>query len=182
MILFLLACARPAPDINTDATLAMDDHSIAERSALSRVPDPERNGPPIAHSAAPLPPFLGVDRSRATYMGSQACSDCHPGPFQQWKQSAHATAMHTLQAESQAHDPSCLRCHFTGFQHPGAPMVTHLAEVGCESCHGPASMHLAQPSQPYGQLPADGSACVACHTIDNSPDFDWTSYWEQIQH
>jgi hypothetical protein len=24
--------------------------------------------------------------------------------------------------------------------------------------------------------------CVKCHDIDNSPDFDFESYWEQVKH
>ena len=183
MIWLLLACGHSSPEgVSPPELLPQDAHSIAARSALSRVPDPSRGGPAIAPGAAPLPPFLGVDRSTATYLGSEACEGCHQAIVSVWEKSAHSHSMDTLEEALAAHNPSCLQCHFTGFQHPGAPMERRLAEVGCESCHGPGSDHLSTPSAPYGQLPEDGSACVACHTLDNSPDFDWSSYWPKVAH
>ena len=121
----------------------------------------------------------------------------------------HAHALTTLREAHAAANPSCFTCHVTGYGHPGgwdprrgsgvagADPVSDgsppdLAHVGCEACHGPGSDHVAVPPLPgvpqddlrlpYGGLPADGSACVACHTHDTSPDFRWEHRWPAIVH
>jgi hypothetical protein len=184
----LLACtgaASPGPSPSAEP-LPTDYHRAAEAAALARVPDPTRGGPIIQAISAPLPPFTGVDRAHAVYVGSETCRTCHPGPAAVWSKSAHAHALQTLQASQKAFDPGCLRCHTVGFGHPGGfgPDRTQLglAAVGCESCHGPASHHVGQPAAGYGQLPPGPEACVACHTHDNSPEFRWPVWWQAIAH
>ena len=120
------------------------------------------------------------------YRGAAACAACHPAATARWEASAHAHAIGALEEAQRAFDPSCLRCHVTGLGHPGG-FRSHnetpgLVGVGCEACHGPASDHLAAPGPGYGDLPLDGSACVGCHTHDNSPDFSWARYWPQVKH
>ena len=181
MILLLWACAKTTPQA-PEETLPPEPHSVAMLEAETLVPDPTRGGPPIHPGSAPLPPFQGVSRSTSSYVGAQACQGCHPQAFDTWASSSHAHSMDTLRYDRQEHNPSCLSCHYTGFGHPGAPMRKNLATVGCESCHGPASNHILQPQRGYGALPASGAACVACHTLDNSPDFVWRDYWSAIQH
>lgn len=106
------------------------------------------------------------------------------------------------------HDPECLSCHVTGWNPQGFfPYLSgymdlkesaHLHGNGCENCHGPGSEHYAVEN---GDLEvsdeqrdklrlamrvsledARKSLCYECHDIDNSPDFDFDSYWEQIVH
>ena len=161
--------------------LPTDYHNQATAAASARVPDPARGGPPVHAAASPLPPFLGVDRSEARYVGVTQCAACHPTEAARWSTSRHAHAIETLDEAGRGHDPRCLSCHVTGLGHPGGD-VSGLAMVGCESCHGPGSEHAASPAPGYGELPADGSACVACHTHDNSPDFRWERYWPEISH
>jgi hypothetical protein len=181
MILLLWACAKTSPQA-PEETLPVNPHAVAVLEADALVRDPARGGPPIHPGSAPLPPFQGVDRSTARYVGSEVCQGCHLQAFEVWASSSHAHSMATLRHDQQEHNPSCLSCHYTGFGHPGAPMKSTLAKVGCESCHGPASNHIQQPQRGYGSLPASGAACVACHTVDNSPDFVWQDYWMAIQH
>lgn len=186
MFMFILACAPrveppPAPAAEP---LPSAEHRALEEAARVRVPDPRRNGPEWRPDASPLPPFLGVDRGKATYIGSETCAACHVEEAAAWRGSAHAGAMHALEEAKAAYNPDCFRCHVTGYGHPGGwsgHADLSKTGVGCESCHGPGSEHLAAPTG-YGQLPADGSACVACHTHDNSPDFRWATYWPLIQH
>ncbi len=188
MTLWLLACAaggEPAPTASAEP-LPTAYHDAAAAAAAERVPDPSRGGPGLQAGAAPLPPFTGVDRSTAGYLGSATCSGCHPAAASVWSASAHAHALETLQAAQKAFDPGCLRCHTVGFAHPGGfgPGRTQVevAAVGCESCHGPGSDHVAAPAVGYGELPAGPESCVACHTHDNSPDFRWPDYWPPIAH
>ena len=187
MAVLLWACAsKPAPPAPVVEPLPFAGHTAAAAAAEQRVPDAARGGVPIQPGAAPLPPFLGVDRSTATYVGAAACSGCHTAEFAAWKDTAHARAREVLEATGRQNDPSCLRCHTTGFGHPsgygagGDPVV--LNHTGCEACHGAGSDHVSAPAPDYGTLPAGFPACVACHTHDNSPEFGWGSYWTQIAH
>lgn len=177
--LVLVACA--AHTTPNSAAHAARHRAAAER----RVPDPTRGGPPIADGAAPLPPFVGVSRGEARYVGADVCAACHPGAAAVWATTAHARARDVLLVRSKAWDPECLRCHVTGLGHPGGwagEDQPQLGFVGCEACHGPGSAHAIAPAAGYGALPHDASACVACHTHDNSPDYRWSGYWPQIRH
>lgn len=123
----------------------------------------------------PLPNQKGL---RATYVGSERCGDCHDHAYKVWSTvkshdgKSHFIATETLEKEKNPfgrhYDPECMKCHVTGFQHPGGynDLVQGLANwpnvakpnaqqlekhnkvtrgVGCESCHGPASEHVKDP-------------------------------------
>lgn len=178
-LLALLACARPA-------TAPPTPIPEAPNVAPAWVSDP-RGGPAVAPGASPLPSFGGVSRATARYVGSAACAGCHPQATAAWSSSAHATAWDTLNERQRGYDPSCLPCHMTGFGHPGGfvnlRQTPELKHLGCESCHGPGSDHLAQPeARGYGDLPVSDAACVACHTAENSPDFVLQDYWPLVSH
>ena len=193
MLVLLLACAGApsAPPPTIERSVAEEPqptaaHEAWEADALARVPDSARGGPPLHPSQSPLPPFMGVDRGTARYVGSESCASCHPAAWAAWAPSAHAHAVETLRGADRAYDPSCLRCHVTGLGHPGGfdnhEASPGLTAVGCEACHGPGSAHTAAPGSAYGQLPAGGAACVACHSHDNSPSFTWETYWPVVSH
>ena len=181
MILVFLACIRAT----SVEPLPTAYHREMESLAATRVPDPRRNGPVPLPDASPLPPFLGVDRGVSVYVGEATCAACHADAARRWAVGPHAESMPTLERAQSAHAPDCIRCHVTGFGHPGGYQTsadTPLAAVGCEACHGPGSAHVAAPNPDYGALPADGSACVACHTHDQSPEFRWDRFWPRIAH
>jgi hypothetical protein len=178
-----VACA--APPVAPADPLSSAWHARAEAAARARVPDATRGGPAPAADASPLPPFTGVSRSSARYAGDPACGTCHRGVVEHLRASAHVHAMESLRAARASFNPECFRCHVTGYGHPGGyagAATPALAHVGCESCHGPGSDHVAAPGRGYGGLPADGSACVACHTHDTSPDFRWETRWPAVAH
>jgi hypothetical protein len=179
LVVALLSCTHPPP---VTEPLPTGEHVAAEARAAALVPDPARGGPPILEGASPLPPFAGVDRGEARYVGPDVCLGCHAVA---WADTPHAHAMETLAANEAAYNPACFRCHVTGYGHPGGYAGTKtpsLAEVTCEACHGPGSSHVAGPQKGYGTLPEDGAACVACHTHDNSPDFRFDAYWPRVEH
>ena len=63
---------------------------------------------------------------------------------------------------------ACAGCHVTGLD-AATGGFTEFG-VGCESCHGPAAAHAADPEnvKPYAQM--DDQVCGACHSRGESPD------------
>ncbi len=97
----------------------------------------------------------------------------------------------------------------SGFQ--GLKETPHLRDNGCENCHGPGASHVAAESgesdvteEEIERLRAtmrmkivenEGNKagqeikkavvvkkCQACHDLDNSPEFDFQKYWEEVKH
>lgn len=134
------------------------------------------------------------------YVGAKACIDCHREAYRVWITSKHKHAYETLQHKGEHDSLDCLKCHTVGLLEPTGfdPLnpLDLVAGVGCESCHGPGSTHVAVmeaakkagKDQP-GAMPQDQLAitagnvdnCVKCHDPYNSPKFqkDW---WEDIKH
>lgn len=165
--------------------LGLHVHAAAELAARARVPDPARGGPPLRADSSPLPPFTGVSRASARYVGDEVCGACHPAVREALADTRHAHAMGTLAQAQSSFNPDCFRCHVTGYGHPGGYVGARtptFAHVGCEACHGPGSDHVAAPARGFGDLPRDASACVGCHTHDTSPDFTWESRWPLLAH
>lgn len=120
----------------------------------------------------------------ATYVGNEACYSCHQEDARIWKASKHSHAMHTLEVVKHEVDPECVSCHSVGFKYKSGYVdqatTPKLADVGCESCHGPGSAHVKNTKLP---LKANGEkACEGCHKLENSPNFEFKKYWEKIKH
>jgi hypothetical protein len=152
----------------------------------------------------------------AKYVGSERCSDCHPHAYKVWEHSKHAKAFQSLvdakRPSLRQFDGECVVCHTVGFQHDtgyadkanNAKRNTLLEKVGCESCHGPGSVHANNPNNralyalmnPHKAKPGEGKAaqtlrlnhldrfCQKCHDIDN--DVHWgkrlKAEWNEIAH
>jgi len=85
----------------------------------------------------------------------------------------------------------------------GMKATPQLAHQGCENCHGPAAAHTAVErgdvrastaerdrlrqelvlslATPEGKQKAVNN-CLECHDLDNSPQFDFDTYWPQVEH
>ena len=119
------------------------------------------------------------------YVGESHCQACHMEIHQRWQASAHASAMETLEDVEKTHDPDCLSCHAVGFNEDegflDVSSTPELANVQCESCHGPAKQHLEnlliKPSPS-----ASEEQCLSCHTKEHSPAFDFKAYWKKLNH
>ncbi|HSI73617.1 MAG TPA: multiheme c-type cytochrome, partial [Fimbriimonas sp.] len=98
--------------------------------------------------------------------------------------SAHAHALLTLEKEGHPRDPDCVSCHVVGLQFStgfkSRQKTPQLANIGCESCHGAGAKHAAKPSLKLRKLTEQ--ACLPCHTTENSPHFDFKTYWKKIRH
>lgn len=132
-----------------------------------------------ADHAIPLAP------GDAAYAGPAACAACHPNATAIHAASRHAHAREALTPKGYDQDPDCLRCHVTGLGRPGGwfrkDTRAALAQVGCESCHGPAAAHVADGGR-TALTPVSPATCVTCHDAENSPHFDYASYWKRIAH
>jgi hypothetical protein len=71
-------------------------------------------------------------------------------------------------------------------------LQTLLAGNQCENCHGPGSRHveLIEADNKEAAVKevrvtleqAEKKICAKCHDADNSPDFNFEEYWEQVKH
>jgi len=174
-------------------------------------------GIPFGDRAPPHP----QRQTHGTFVGSKKCMNCHEDSYDVWKRTPHAKAYDTLAKKTKPlrhFDPECLSCHVIGW-HPteyfpyeggfesydgnadqGLAATPHLAGVGCESCHGPGSAHVAAEdgtdtalqetlrkamviTQAESQDFRSGKQhCRACHDGDNSPTFDFKLYWPHVEH
>lgn len=91
---------------------------------------------------------------KAEYVGSQKCMACHIQESLLWKNSPHSHAYDALvkiadKPTLRQFDGECIVCHTVGFKfetgYVDAETTPHLKDVGCESCHGPASLHVGNP-------------------------------------
>ena len=141
------------------------------------------------------PSHVGADeipgvKPGASYTGSESCASCHTQAYKIWQNTGHAHAFRSLVARQSDADPNCVGCHTVGF---GAPSGyrrewhgTKLAEVGCESCHGPGSEHLRE-RQAGGEAlfhfrPLSATDCTGCHYGEFSRPFDYAAFWPTIKH
>lgn len=130
----------------------------------------------------------------ATYVGSATCATCHAAEHEIWQGTKHAHAWQTLETAAADPDrygwpvtryPECVSCHTVGYGEVSgfvSPETTpKFKDVGCESCHGPASQHVANPAL-HKPLRGDSLTCTQCHNYEQSPDFDYNVAWKKIAH
>ena len=144
-----------------------------------------------------------------TYVGAQSCADCHETAHRVWRRSNHAKAWQALTktaTPARNFDPECIACHVVGWN--AAELLPYqggflseketplLVSVGCEACHGPGENHVRAESgsntalqeslQKAIRLPVKSGAakkqCLTCHDGNNSPNFDFETYWQKIEH
>jgi hypothetical protein len=104
------------------------------------------------------------------YAYAEACKTCHADIYKAWSLTKHARTINRLSAENQAKD--CIGCHTTG---PGGKIEKDgkfvNSNVQCESCHGKAAAHVADPKVKTGMMKKPSrEMCTACHN-DKSPHF-----------
>ena len=146
------------------------------------------------------------------FVGSEACGDCHTTAYDIWKDSRHFHATDSIVtppndrgAIPRHFDPECVSCHVTGWDpQKFEPFETgywslektpKLVGSGCENCHGPGSEHVAAESDSKDNavlnrlreqmrlpLKLAEAKCVECHDTDNSPEFNFNDYWEEVEH
>lgn len=129
-------------------------------------------------------------RAAPAFAGSESCATCHVEATAAWKKSGHAHAFKTLVDRGADADPNCIGCHTVGFEKSGGYRREYgtkkLTDVGCESCHGPASRHIERISAgdiEGARMRKVGAAdCVKCHHGEFSRPFVWDEFWPAIRH
>jgi hypothetical protein len=129
-----------------------------------------------------LPP--PVSQGQASYVGIELCSTCHMEEREFWNKTQHSKAYATLSTQHKEFNLDCVGCHVTGYEKPGGSTVTHVDKfknVQCETCHGPGSAHVANPSDKtaIARGPARTLCGPQCHhpphvKADWSVDLAWT--------
>jgi nitrate/TMAO reductase-like tetraheme cytochrome c subunit len=129
-------------------------------------------------------------RQTVSFTGSDACAKCHATAFKAWKSSSHADAFATLVHEKADADPNCIGCHTVGFGTPSGYRRefgrSRFVDVGCESCHGPGSQHVAQHEAggavTFKFRPLGAGDCQKCHHGEFSRPFVWDKFWPKVAH
>jgi Cytochrome c554 and c-prime len=158
-------------DARVDAVVAKFDEEVSELNlawAKAHAPD------------CPLPP-----KGEAAYIGNATCERCHQAAFPVYRRTGHARAYGELEKVHKQYRLECVACHVVGFQLPGGvcrvDRLKGFDAVGCENCHGPGSLHSAQPNtHPIARPAPTKAVCLWCHTAENSPHFDFSVYLPRV--
>ncbi len=167
--------------------------------------------------------LLGTAAAQAQefeYVGSKNCKKCHLKQFKSWEATTMATTYEKLKPGEAAEaktaagldpaadyttDQSCVACHVTGMGKPGGfvdmETTPELANVGCESCHGPGGTYIQDgymtlDNKEYvkadivavGLVDTVGEAqCIGCHNsespfVDEGFVFDYEAVKDQGTH
>lgn len=124
-------------------------------------------------------------RDGPAFAGTKVCSTCHAEAYKKWKATDHAGALATLEHEHHDRDPDCVSCHVVGLDKTQGfrtrAATPHLANVGCESCHGAGAAHSEAPMR--ANMPKIGEdSCMKCHVPAHSPAFNYSTYWLKVAH
>jgi hypothetical protein len=105
------------------------------------------------------------------YVGADSCKTCHQAIYDVWVNTKHARALNRLSSADKKTD--CIRCHVTGTAEQIAAEgdAPKFPGAQCESCHGAASLHVADPTVTKGlaKKPSE-SVCTKCHN-EKSPHY-----------
>ena len=163
------------------------------------------------------PNQLAVPGAVPTYVGTEKCKRCHDAAYTVWEKSKHSHAYERLIKNApppaqRQFDAECIVCHTVGFGYESGykneKETPHLKDVGCESCHGPASEHIKSEGgrvletkklwrsvmNPWKPKPGETAEdktqrqlridkfCSECHDIDNDVHFKFEKRWPDIAH
>ncbi len=111
--------------------------------------------------------YTGPLTSPDGYIGVDGCIECHPEQHNPWIETIHATAFDTLIASGDGDNEVCFPCHSVGYGEPSGfvnlDTTPELADVQCESCHGPGSNHAIDPEDVPLDVDFESNLCGICH-------------------
>ncbi len=185
-------CHTPEHSLGFDYATFVPRVSHAAQAALAALSPEERKR--VLEERAASRTLLP---SQADYVGSAACQSCHAAEYETWSSHEHGRALETLVAKGEAGNADCLACHTTAFGKEGGFAAGGTAAdhpgfdaVGCETCHGPGSDHVADGAKRLGTIVSLGDKCDSCvilkicgscHDDANDPGFEY-EVLDKIEH
>lgn len=180
-------------DVTHEIMLMRED--IPQHDAIAALAKEYRDEVRTARLAVDDPKHLEANsipgvRAAAAFAGTESCVSCHQQATEIWKKTGHADAFATLAQRKADADPNCIGCHTVGFGSASGYRREFagkkLADVGCESCHGPGSLHVEQHRAKlpitFKFRPLGAGDCRKCHHGEFSRPFDWDVFWPHIKH
>jgi Cytochrome c554 and c-prime len=188
---------------------AVKDHPILAR--MERYTRELRDGNYLArYGQSKHPSQVAIPGVVPGYVGSKTCQKCHKSAYKVWEGSKHSHAYDALvkatRPSLRQYDAECIVCHTIGFGYEGGyrdeKRTPNLKNVGCESCHGPASEHVKNPHDekwhtlvnPWKARPGETATdkeqrklridqfCQQCHDIDNDVKYKFEKRWPEVEH
>lgn len=107
------------------------------------------------------------------YVGSKQCKSCHEEEYQNFvnhsKQAKSYESVVTMsKGLAKSELQGCYKCHTTGYGQPGGfrsmRETPQLKEAGCETCHGPGSIHCETGDKKDIRGKLGSADCKQCHT------------------
>ncbi len=117
---------------------------------------------------------IGLAQDDNSYIGIKKgkCKMCHAKQFKSWQKTKHATVFDKL-SDAEKKDVELLKTRTVGYGQPSGfksvAETSHLVNVGCEACHGPAAIHVAVPLSKKEEkrtsilTPKEKNTCADCH-------------------
>lgn len=109
--------------------------------------------------------------AESRYAGSASCKSCHEDEYKRF--SMHSPKAHSWKSISvmasdltQKEVQECYECHTTGYGKGGFvsyEQTPELADVGCETCHGPGAEHAEYGDPELITRRPSLESCEQCH-------------------
>lgn len=123
-----------------------------------------------------------VSASEKTFVGSDACMECHKTQYSNFQSSAKkASSYESIRVMepklTEEEFKSCFECHTTGYGQPGGfisdGLTPKLKNAGCEVCHGPGSLHIKSQDPEDIKSKITIEECNRCHSPERVQAFNF---------
>lgn len=130
-----------------------------------------------------LPGAFLFSSTLPTYVGSDSCKDCHEEQYQRFTKFSKKSRSFELVKKmrkglTEAEYTQCLTCHTTGYGSDSGFVsekeTPHLADPGCEVCHGPGSVHKESESKADIIAQPTLEQCRRCHAEERIEAFHYS--------
>lgn len=116
----------------------------------------------------------------AGYVGPESCADCHEKEYKSFMaNSSKARSWKSLEKMlpklKKSEQEECFSCHTTAYGKEGGfknlKETPHLANLSCEVCHGPGSVHAEYGDPSDIKRTPEIESCTKCHNEERIQNF-----------